>query len=67
MPHNRTNRLPLRSANERGSSETIRTAIGRDIPSLGRQITRGSVTPDFIAEAEIEEDSDFENRIMDEN
>jgi len=67
MPPKRTNRLPLRSANERGSAETIRASIGRDIPSLASRITPGSVTPRVLAEAEIEEDSYRGNRIIDDD
>jgi len=67
MPPKRTNRLPLRSANERGSAETIRASIGRDTPSLASRITPGSVTPRVLAEAEIDEDSDRGNRIIDDD
>jgi len=67
MPPKRTNRLPLCSANERGSPETIRASIGRDTPSLASRITPGSVTTRVLAEAEIEEDSDHDNRIIDDD
>jgi len=67
MPPKRTNRLPLRSANERGSAETVRALIGRDTPSLASRITPGSVTPRVLAEAEIKEDSDRGNRIIDDD
>jgi len=57
MPPIRTNRLPLRSSNERGSTETIRALIGRDTESLTRRITPESVTPRVLAEVEFEEES----------
>jgi len=67
MPPNHTNRLLPRSANEHGSTERIRALIGRDTPSLTTRITPGSVTPGVLAEADIEEDYDCENRIIDED
>ena len=65
MPPKGTNRLPLCSANERGSAETIRASIGRDTPSLTSRITPGSVTPRVLAEAEIEEESYSGRKITD--
>jgi hypothetical protein len=56
MPTKRTNRLPLRTANERGSAETIRTSIGRGTPSLASRITTPieRVSPRVLPEAEID-------------
>jgi len=65
MPPKRTNRLPLRGANERGSAQTIRTSMGRDPMSLASRITPESVTPRVLAEAEIEEDLHREITIID--
>jgi hypothetical protein len=39
MPPKRTNRLPLGTANERGSAETIRASIGRGTASLASRIS----------------------------
>ena len=56
MPRKRTNRLPLRTANEHGSAETIRASIGRGTPSLASQITTPieRVSPRVLPEAEID-------------
>jgi len=67
MPTKWTNRLPLHSANECGSAETIRTSIGRHTPSLASRITPGSVTARDLVEEEIEEDSYRRNRIIDDD
>jgi hypothetical protein len=64
MPPKWTNRLPLHSANEGGSAETIRASIGRDTPGLASWITSGAVTPSILEEAEIKEDSDRRNTII---
>jgi len=63
MPPKRTNRLPLRSANEPGSAETIRMSIGRDTPSLTIRISLGSVTPRVLVQVEIEEDTNSGRKI----
>jgi len=57
MPPKRTNRLPLRTANERGSAETIRASIGRCTPSLASRITTPieRVSPRVLSEDEIDE------------
>jgi hypothetical protein len=67
MPSKQTNRLPLRSANEHGSSETIPTSSGCDTPSLASRITPGSVSPRVLAEAEIEEESYSGSKITDDH
>jgi len=62
MPPKQTNRLPLCTANKRGSTETIGASIGRGTPSLASRITtpiehvslRG-VSEDMIDESERED------------
>lgn len=65
MPPKQTIRLPLPSAYECGCADMIPALIGHDTPSLARWITPGSVTPRFLAQAEIEDDSDHGSRIID--
>jgi len=67
MPPKQTNRLPLHSANERGSSETIGTSIGCDTRGLASHITLGSGNPRVPMEAENEEDFNRGNRIMEQD
>jgi len=67
MPPERMNRLPLHSANERGSAERIRVSIGRDTLSLASPITPRSVIPRVLAESEIEAHSDPGSRIFDDD
>jgi len=67
MATKRTNRFPVRGVNAGGSAETIRVSISHDTLSLASQITPGSVTPGVLAEAEIEEDCDRGNRIIDDD
>jgi hypothetical protein len=69
MPPKRTNRIPLRTANERGSAETIRASIGRSTPSLSSRITTPieRVSPRVLPEADIaggereDYDSDYDD------
>jgi hypothetical protein len=64
MPPKKTNRFPLRTANERGSAETIRTSIGHGTPSLASRITPiERVSPRVLPEAEIDDNSDQERLI----
>ena len=57
MPPKRTNRLPLRTANEGGSAETIQASIVRGTPSLASRITTTieRVSPRVLLEDEIDE------------
>jgi hypothetical protein len=67
MPPKRTNRLPLRTANERGSAETIRASIGHGTPSLASRISSPieRASPRVFPEAEIDDEeegnSDFDD------
>jgi len=67
MPPEWTNRLPPRSADERGRAQMISVLIGRDTRSLASRITPGSVTPRVLVEVHIKEVPDHGNRIIDEN
>ena len=67
MPPKRTNRHPLHSAKDRESAELIRASIRRDTLSLADRITPGSLTQRLLAEAEMEEDSDHWNRIIEDD
>jgi hypothetical protein len=61
MPPKKTNRFPLRTANERGRAETIRASIGHGTPSLASRITPiERVSPRVLPEAEIDDYSDQE-------
>jgi len=64
MPRKWRNRLPVCSANEHGSTETIRVLMGRDTLSLTSQITFGSVGLTILAEEEIEGNSDCRSRTI---
>jgi len=67
MPPKKTNRFPLRTANERGRAETIHVSISHDTPSLAGRITPiERVPPRVLPEAEIEDNSDQERLIDDE-
>jgi len=67
MPPKKTNRFPLRTANERGSAETIRASIGHGTPSLTSRITPiERLSPRVLPEAEIGNNSDQEHLIDDE-
>jgi hypothetical protein len=67
MPPKKRNRFPLRTANERGSAETIRASIGHGTPSLASQITPIEwVSPRVLPEAEIDDNSDQEHLISNE-
>jgi len=60
MPPKRANRLALRTANERGSAETIRASIGRGTPSLASRISTPieRASPRVFPEAEIDDEEE---------
>jgi hypothetical protein len=60
MPPKRANRLPLLTANERGSAETIRASIGRGTPSLASRISTPieRASPRIFPEAEIDDEEE---------
>jgi len=60
MPPKRTNRHPLRTANDRGSAETSRASIGRGTPSLASRISIPiqSASPRVFPEAEIDHNAE---------
>jgi hypothetical protein len=64
MPPKKTNRFPLRTATEHGSTETIRALIGHRTPSLASRITPNDrVSPRVLPEAAINDNSDQERLI----
>jgi len=66
MPPKKTNRFPLRTANERGSAEAIPASISHGTPSLEGWITPiERHSPRVLPEAEIDNNSDQE-RLIDE-
>jgi hypothetical protein len=68
MPPKKTNRFPLRTANERGSAETIRASIGHGTLSLASRITTiERLSPRVLPEAEMDNNSDPEPLINDES
>jgi hypothetical protein len=61
MPPKKTKTFPLRIANERGSTETIRGSIGHATPSLpSRIIPIERFSSRVLPEAEIDDNSDEE-------
>jgi len=69
MPPKRTNRLPLRTANDCGSAETMRPLIGHGTPSLASQISTPNepASPRVFPEAEIDDDQDEDGNTDDED
>jgi len=69
MASKRTNGLPLRTANDRGSAETIRAAIGRGTPSLASRISTPiqRASPRVFPEAEIDDDEEEDGNTDDDD
>jgi hypothetical protein len=60
MPPKRAIRLPLCTANQRGSAETIAASIGRGTPSLASRISTPieRASPRVFPEAEIDDEEE---------
>jgi len=69
MPSKRTNRLPLRTAKDRGSAESIWASIGCGTPSLAGRISTPieHASPRVFPEAEIDDDEEEDGNTDDDD
>jgi len=69
MPPKETKSLPLRTANDRGSAETIRASIGHGTPSLASRISTPieCASPRMFPEAEIDDDEEEDGNTDDDD